>query len=93
MFDVKYQLMLNDMAQMGSYIGDLAYFEQMQQYVSLLDTILTGAPQVNFRRHQHRLSWFSDMNDNDITAETISLLNYIRLLIQIHTLVFIMICL
>ena len=68
MFDVKYQLMLNDMAQMGSYIGDLAYYEQMQQYVSLLDTLLTGAPQVNFRRHQHRLSWFSDMNDNDITA-------------------------
>ena len=68
MFDVKYQLMLNDMAQMGSYIGDLAYYEQMQQYVSLLDTLLTGAPQVNFRRHQNRLRWFSDMNDNDITA-------------------------
>jgi hypothetical protein len=68
LFDVKYQLMLNDMAQMGSYIGDLAYFEQMQQYVSLLDTLLTGAPQVNFRRHQNRLAWFSDMNDNDITA-------------------------
>ena len=68
MFDVKYQLMLNDMAQMGSYIGDLAYFEQMQQYVSLLNTMLTGAPQVNFRRHQNRLKWFSDMNDNDITA-------------------------
>ena len=68
MFDVKYQLMLNDMAQMGSYIGDLAYYEQMQQYVSLLNTMLTGAPQVNFRRHQNRLRWFSDMNDNDITA-------------------------
>jgi hypothetical protein len=51
-FDVKYQLMLNDMAQMGSYIGDLAYFEQMQQYVSLLDTLLSGAPQVNFQRHR-----------------------------------------
>jgi hypothetical protein len=68
MFDVKYQLMLNDMAQMGSYIGDLAYYEQMQQYVSLLNTMLTGAPQVNFRRHLNTLKWFSDMNDNDITA-------------------------
>ena len=36
-FDIKYQLMLNDMAQMGTYIGDLAYYEQMQQYVSLLE--------------------------------------------------------
>ena len=67
-FDVKYQLMLNDMAQMGSYIGDLAYYEQMQQYVSLLDTLLSGAPQVNFQRHRNRLRWFSDMNDNDITV-------------------------
>ena len=67
-FDVKYQLMLNVMAQMGAYIGDLAYYEQMQQYVSLLDRQLSGQPIVNFRRHQNRLTWHSDMNDNDIRA-------------------------
>lgn len=65
-FDVKYQLMLNDMAQMGTYIGDLAYYEQMQQYISLLDRQLSGMPQVSYRRHQNRLLWYSDMNDQDI---------------------------
>lgn len=65
-FDVKYQLMLNDMAQMGTYIGDLAYYEQMQQYVSLLDRQLSGQPIVRFRRHMNQLKWHSDMNDQDI---------------------------
>jgi hypothetical protein len=65
-FDIKYQLMLNDMAQMGTYIGDLAYYEQMQQYISLLDRQLSGMPQVSFRKNQGRLLWYSDMNDEDI---------------------------
>jgi hypothetical protein len=65
-FDIKYQLMLNDMAQMGTYIGDLAYYEQMQQYISLLDRQLSGMPQVSFRKNQNRLLWYSDMNDEDI---------------------------
>ena len=56
------------MAQMSTYIGDLAYYEQMQQYVSLLDRQLSGQPIVNFRRHQNRLKWHSDMNDNDIRS-------------------------
>jgi hypothetical protein len=66
LFDVKYQLMLNDMAQMGSYIGDLAYYTQMQQYVSMLDTVLSGAPQVNFSRKENRLYWYGDTNDGDL---------------------------
>ena len=36
-FDVKYQMMLNDIADMHNYLGDLAYFEQLQQYMGLLD--------------------------------------------------------
>ena len=67
-FDIKYQLMLNDMAQMGTYIGDLAYYEQMQQYVSLLDRQLSGQPIVRFRRHMNQLKWHSDMNDQYIAA-------------------------
>ena len=67
-FDVKYQIMLNDMAQMGTYIGDLAYYEQMQQYISLLDTTLSGAPQVSFRRHLNRLAWYGDTNDGDLKS-------------------------
>lgn len=67
-FDVKYQLMLNDMAQMGSYIGDMAYYEQMQQYVSMLNSVLSGAPQVNFSRKENRLYWYGDTNDGDLIA-------------------------
>ena len=65
-FDIKYQMHLNDIADLHSYIGDLAYYEQMQQYLSLLDMKLTGSPQVTFSRHQNRLYVFGDFQDNDI---------------------------
>ena len=52
MFSVKYQMHLNDIANMHSYIGDLAYYEQVMQYVSLLDMRLNGSPQVDYVRKQ-----------------------------------------
>ena len=36
-FDIKYQMMLNDIADLQNFAGDLAYYDQMQQYLSLLD--------------------------------------------------------
>jgi len=57
---------LNDIADLHSYIGDLAYYEQMQQYLSLLDMKLTGSPQVDFVRKQNRLYIHGDFQDNDI---------------------------
>jgi len=67
-FDVKYQLHLNDIANMHSYIGDLAYYEQMQQYLSLLDMKLNGTPQVQFSRKQGRLYIFGEFEDKDIKS-------------------------
>jgi len=67
-FDIKYQMHLNDIADLHSYIGDLAYYEQMQQYLSLLDMKLTGTPQVNFSRRQNRLYIYGDFADGDIKA-------------------------
>lgn len=67
-FDIKYQLHLNDIANMHSYIGDLAYYEQMQQYLSLLDTKLNGTPQVQFSRHQNRLYIHGEFEDKDIKS-------------------------
>lgn len=67
-FDIKYQLHLNDIANMHTYIGDLAYYEQMQQYLSLLDTKLNGTPQVQFARKQNRLYIFGEFADQDIKA-------------------------
>jgi hypothetical protein len=67
-FDIKYQMMLNDIADLQNYAGDLAYYEQMQQYLSLLDMKLNGTPQVQYSRRENRLYIFGDFNDDDIKA-------------------------
>lgn len=65
-FDVKYQMMLNDIADLQNFAGDLAYYDQMQQYLSMIDMKLNGLPQVSFSRKQHRLYVFGDFADEDI---------------------------
>lgn len=67
-FDIKYQMMLNDIADLQNFAGDLAYYEQMQQYLSLLDVKLNGHPQTQFQRKQNRLYVFGDFADNDVTV-------------------------
>tara|TARA_R110002153_G_scaffold230255_3_gene383443 strand:+ start:335 stop:1096 length:762 start_codon:yes stop_codon:yes gene_type:complete len=67
-FNVKYQLMLNDMASMNTFIGDLGYYNQMQQYLSLLDDMLGGQPQLSWDRLTNRLYLFGDTTDGDIKA-------------------------
>jgi len=67
-FDIKYQMMLNDIADLQNFAGDLAYYEQMQQYLSMLDMKLNGTPQVQFSRKQNRLYIFGDFADDDIKA-------------------------
>ena len=67
-FDIKYQMMLNDIADLMNFAGDLAYYEQMQQYLSLLDMKLNGHPQTQFARRQNRLYIFGDFADKDIQA-------------------------
>jgi hypothetical protein len=65
-FDIKYQMMLNDIADMHNYVGDLAYYEQMQQYLSLLDMKLNGTPQIEYSRKQNRLYIFGEFADGDL---------------------------
>ena len=65
-FDIKYQLHLNDIANMHSYMGDLAYYEQMQQYLSLIDMKLNGHPLVQFSRHQNRLYIYGEKETKDL---------------------------
>lgn len=50
MFDIKYQMMLNDITDLNNFAGDMAYYEQMQQHLSLLDMKLTGMPEITFDR-------------------------------------------
>ena len=67
MFSVKYQLHLNDIYDL-SYIGDLMYYDMVQQYVSLLDMKLNGNGEfVRFNRHMNELHLDVDW-DTDIKA-------------------------
>lgn len=54
-FGVKYQLHLNDLHTAQNFLGNLAYYEQMQQYLELLDMTLNSQPRVNFQRHGNRI--------------------------------------
>lgn len=63
-FDIKYQMRLNDMFDFNTSVGDLAYFEQMQQYLSTIDLKLTGHPQIQFNRYGQSLNIFGDLGDN-----------------------------
>ena len=69
MFSIKYQMHMNDIANMTSYIGDLAYFEQVQQYLGLLDMKLNGAPQVDYVRKQGRLYIHGEFEEEDIKVD------------------------
>jgi len=65
-FDIKYQLMLNDIADMQNFAGDLAYYDQLNQYLTTLDMKLNGYPLTEFVRRQNRLYLFGDFNDGDV---------------------------
>lgn len=65
-FDVKYQMHLNDLYTMRTTMGDLAYYEQMQQYLSLIDMKLNGTPQIDFVYNQDRIYVHGDFVDGDI---------------------------
>lgn len=54
-FDIKYQMMLNDITDLQNFSGDIAYYEQMQQYLSLLDQKLSNVPDLIYDREQQRI--------------------------------------
>jgi len=65
-FDIKYQMMLNDVTDLNNYAGDIAYYEQMQQYLSLLDMKLSGTPEMTFSRQENRLFFY--LSDQKISS-------------------------
>lgn len=80
MFSVKYQMMLNDIADLQNFAGDLAYYNQMQQYLNLIDMQLNGKPLVQFSRHQHRLHILGDLNDGDIKKDEFIILEVYQII-------------
>lgn len=61
-FSDAWQLMkytVSDFASGGGLLGDLAYYEQMQQYLSLLDMKLTSTKQIRFDRQYNQINFVS----------------------------------
>lgn len=81
LFDIRYQMFLNNMGDFVNFAGDLSYLYQMEQYLSMIDQQLHGHPQVSFSRHQNRLYIYGDFNDGDlkegdyVVAEIYQILN------------------
>lgn len=67
MFDASYQMMFDAVNRGFNLAGDLAYYEQMQQHLSLLDMKLNGTVQINFSRYNNRLNLFGEFG-NDLKA-------------------------
>ena len=68
-FDLKYQMRLNDLWDLQTGVGDLAYYEQMQQYLSTIDLKLTGTPTITYQRFDKILRIFGDLsNIGDLKA-------------------------
>ena len=65
MFDVRYQLRLNDLYDFSS--ESIIHYEMTLRQLDFLDHILVGEKPIRFNQHQNRL--YIDMNwSNDVTA-------------------------
>ena len=53
MFDVRYQLRLNDLFDL--YSTSVVYYTQVQQHLSLLNQMLVGEKPIRFNKHMNRL--------------------------------------
>lgn len=69
MFSLTYQIAQSDMHHFSTLSADLAYYEQLQQYMSLLDMKLNGTPQTTFSRRMNRLYIWGDFVDKDLVAD------------------------
>jgi hypothetical protein len=65
MFDVKYQLHLNDVYQLGN-LANLAYYDQVQQNLALYDMKLGSgmSEMIRFARHENRI--YLDTDDSEL---------------------------
>lgn len=59
MFDLRYQLRLNDIYDLTN--TSVLYYEQVQQHISLLDRILVGRTPISFNAHMNRLYLHADI--------------------------------
>lgn len=58
MFDVRYQLMLNNIQSLTN--TDIIYYTQLKTHINLINDLMTGQKPIRFNRHMNRL--YVDMN-------------------------------
>lgn len=67
MFDVRYQILLNDLYSIQS--TDVIYYTQIKTHLQLIQDLLVGQKPVRFNRHQNRLyidmDWSSDVSPGE----------------------------
>ena len=60
MFDLRYQMRLNDLYDLTA--TNILYYEQVQQHISMMDSILVGQMPVRYKQHMNRLYIDGDMD-------------------------------
>ena len=78
LFDVRYQLMLNNIQSLTS--TDLVYYTQLKTHLNLINQMMAGEKPVRFNRHMNRLyvdmDWVNDVKPGDyIIAECFRVLD------------------
>ena len=69
MFSFNYQFALSDFHSLTDVgAGGLAYYDQMRQYMELIDMKINGLPIINFSRRQDRVYLWSDIEDGQLKA-------------------------
>tara|TARA_B100001059_G_scaffold142522_1_gene142460 strand:- start:10589 stop:11551 length:963 start_codon:yes stop_codon:yes gene_type:complete len=71
MFDVRYQLHLHDLYNLG-FMGSLAEYVMSMQYLDMLDKVIdSDQKQINFDRHKNRIEIFMDWDEEVTVGEHI----------------------
>ena len=67
MFDVRYQLLLNNIQSLTN--TDIIYYSQLKTHLNLINDLMTGQKPIRFNRHMNRLfvdmDWGYDINVGD----------------------------
>ena len=67
MFDVRYQLLLNNIQSLTN--TDIIYYSQLKTHLNLINDLMTGQKPIRFNRHMNRLfidmDWGLDVAIND----------------------------
>lgn len=78
MFDIRYQMRLNDFYNFSSSM--ISYYDQVKRHMNLIQMVLQGEPTIRFNRHMNKLyidcDWSTQFNEGDyLVGETYVMLS------------------